>query len=62
MACWPQHVKGFHEDGDCRGERFLDSLQGGLAPQALTIARIEQRDERTGIDQDHRLSFRRIDS
>ena len=52
-----QQVKGLGQNWDSRGDRLLNCLQYGDASPVSAVGRIEQRNERTGVDQDHRPCF-----
>lgn len=53
----PQQREGFRQDGDGRRGRLFDRCEGFDASPVAAISRIEQRDQRAGIDQDHRPCF-----
>ena len=51
---WLEHMKGLGQNRHGGLERFPNRFQGAHTPRVLRVLRIEERDERPDIDQDHR--------
>ena len=59
-ASWPEHVKGFRQHRHGRVNRLVHGLERFDAALMLVILGVEQRDERSGVDEHHRRIFLRI--